>query len=434
VMLYSCGYLDGDPEQGRFFKWLCLTLAAVLTLIVAGNLMLFIVAWVCTSLSLHRLLTFYRDRHGARLAARKKFLFSRIADGCVAGAAVMIWLTFGTVQFDTIFASAQVMQGNQVAAAYVPWIAGLLVLAALLKSAQFPFHGWLPQVMETPTPVSALLHAGIINAGGYLILRMSGVVSLSAPSMHVLAIAGAASAAFAAVVMLTQNSIKARLAWSTCAQMGFMLMQCGLGALSSAALHIVAHALYKAHAFLSSGGVVLQRRSVQMAAARADVPTLLLALCAAVGLTLVIAAAFGMTLHAQPGPVVMGAVLMMGLAHYFARSIEKSSAVRILRAAFIGAVICAAYFALQLGAAVLFATALPASPDGTDPFGMAVAVAIVAFFFAALLLQSLLPARMHRPRWQAAFVHLFNGFYIDATVNRWVQRVWPIKNIQGDRA
>ena len=170
-------YLDGDPQLVRFFRLLCLTLASVLTLIVSGNLILFAAAWIATSLGLHQLLLFYADRPAARLAARKKFLFSRLGDLCLIGVLALIWRSFGAIDFATILPTAEGMAAGGIVPADLSWIAGLLVVAALLKSAQFPVHGWLLEVMETPTPVSALLHAEIINAGGFLVLRFGDVIA-----------------------------------------------------------------------------------------------------------------------------------------------------------------------------------------------------------------------------------------------------------------
>ena len=247
VVRYTRRYLDGEPGQGRFLRWLCLTLAAVLTLMLAGNLALLAAAWIATSLTLHRLLLFYPQRPAAQLAARKKFIASRIGDACVIGAAALVYGAYGTVEFAALFGAEGALAANP-GHASLPWIAGLLVAAALLKSAQFPLHGWLPEVMETPTPVSALLHAGIVNAGGFLIVRMSPLVSQSGGALDALVVAGLVTALFGATVMLTQTSIKVALAYSTVAQMGFMLLQCGLGAFSAAVLHLVAHSVYKAHA------------------------------------------------------------------------------------------------------------------------------------------------------------------------------------------
>ncbi|MBJ7414859.1 MAG: oxidoreductase, partial [Niveispirillum sp.] len=140
---------------------------------------------------------------------------------------------------------------------------GFLVLAALLKTASFPLHGWLTEVMEAPTPVSALLHAGIINSGGFLLITFAWVVQGSTASMAALVLLGGLTSLFGALVMLTQSAVKTALAWSTVAQMGFMLLQCGLGLWPLALLHIVAHSLYKAHAFLSSGGAVAAVKEVR---------------------------------------------------------------------------------------------------------------------------------------------------------------------------
>jgi NAD(P)H-quinone oxidoreductase subunit 5 len=256
VVRYSRNYLDGDPGQERFFRRLCLTLAAVLVLIVSGNLVTFLAAWVATSMGLHQLLLFYGERANARLAARKKFVVSQLADLCLLCAAALLWHAFGSLNFATTFTAAEGIRASGTAPDGLTWIAILMVAGALLKSAQFPFHGWLLEVMETPTPVSALLHAGIINAGGFLILRFADVIALSVPALNMLTIVGGATAMFGSVVMLAQTSVKAQLAYSTVAQMGFMLLQYGLGAFPAALLHILAHSLYKAHAFLASGSVI----------------------------------------------------------------------------------------------------------------------------------------------------------------------------------
>jgi NAD(P)H-quinone oxidoreductase subunit 5 len=181
-------------------------------LIVSGNLVTFLAAWVATSMGLHRLLLFYGERINARLAARKKFVVSRLGDLCLLGAAVLLWHAFASLDFATIFTAAQAMRAAGAEPVNLHGIAILLVAGALLKSAQFPFHGWLLEVMETPTPVSALLHAGIINAGGFLILRSADVIALSVPALNMLAIVGGATAMFGSVVMLTQTSVKVQFA------------------------------------------------------------------------------------------------------------------------------------------------------------------------------------------------------------------------------
>jgi NAD(P)H-quinone oxidoreductase subunit 5 len=424
VVRYTRRYLDGDAGQGRFLRWLCLTLAAVLTLMVAGNLWLLAAAWIATSLALHRLLVFYPQRPAAQLAARKKFIASRIADGCVVGAAALVYVAYGTVEFAPLFAADGAVATNPGHAA-LPWIAGLLVVAALLKSAQFPFHGWLPEVMETPTPVSALLHAGIVNAGGFLIVRMSPLVSQSGGALDALVIVGAVTALFGATVMLTQTSIKVSLAYSTVAQMGFMLLQCGLGAFSAAVLHIVAHSLYKAHAFLSSGSVVDLARAAWRPTP-GDVPRtglVLAALVAAIGA----AVGIGTLIGAEVGVVALAAIIAMGVAHLLVQAAGARPAAGVmLRAGGLAAAVSIAWFVLQSGAAALLAGSIAPDVAAHGAGAVTLAVLVVAAFACAFLLQSLLPHYAHRRAWRTAYVHLANGLYVNTYVNRIVARLWPL--------
>ena len=252
VVRYAAHYLDGEPRQGRFTAWLCLTLAAVLTLVTAGNLVQFAAAWVATSLFLHHLLLFYPARVAAQRAARKKFLSARLGDAALIGASVLLFINYGTIDLAQILGAARTESGNGCTLSATV----LLALAALLKSAQFPTHGWLTEVMETPTPVSALLHAGVINAGGFLLIRFADVMVLHTSVLAVLVMIGGFTALFGGLVMLTQPAVKTSLAWSTVAQMGFMVLECGLGLFPLALLHILAHSLYKAHSFLVSGAAV----------------------------------------------------------------------------------------------------------------------------------------------------------------------------------
>ena len=319
VARYSINYLAGDPGQGRFTKWLCLTGGSVLAIVISGNLIQFALAWCATSLSLHQLLVFYPDRPGALLAARKKFIISRLGDACLLGVIALVYQQFGTGNFAALFAAAKELHaaGHNAASLNVSVICFLLVAGAMLKSAQFPFHSWLPDTMETPTPVSALMHAGIINAGGFLIIRLSPVVTLSPAALSLLASFGAFTALFASLVMLTHASIKRSLAFSTVAQMGFMMLECGLGAFPLAVLHLVAHSLYKAHAFLSSGSIV---RLAQSAWTPADRPNahpmrLVAALLTAGLLTLGGGWLCGAGLRLEPGLLVLGGAFAMALGY-----------------------------------------------------------------------------------------------------------------------
>jgi NAD(P)H-quinone oxidoreductase subunit 5 len=429
VITYSKNYLDGDPGQGHFIKWLCLTLAAVLTLTISGNFLQFTLAWVASSLCLHQLLVFYQDRRAARLAARKKFIASRLGDLCLISTMALVYYVFGSLDFDVVFTKANALGDAATLPPQIHVIAMLLVVGAMLKSAQFPFHGWLTEVMETPTPVSALLHAGIINAGGFLILRLSDMVSLSVPALEMLAMVGGFTALFASVVMLTQTSVKVSLAWSTIAQMGFMMLQCGLGAFSAAALHIVAHSLYKAHAFLSAGSVVDISRASWVARphGKPHPARLVVGLAGAVGLTWAVSLAFGASLTRAPGVFALGAIMVMGVTHLVANAIdERPSPFVVLRGVGLAVGVAVAYFALQLGAEVLMSGSLPEKQALRGPLDLAIVGLVIVLFGAVTVLQNAMPYKMADPRWQAFYVHLFNGFYVNAVTNRLVHRWWPI--------
>jgi NAD(P)H-quinone oxidoreductase subunit 5 len=429
VVKYSRNYLDGDPGQRRFTQWLCFSLASVLLLIISGNLLQFALAWVMTSIGLNKLLLFYPERQAARLASRKEFLASRISDVCVIVAIALIHQTFGSLDYGVLFEGVAAMRGvSGETPGAIHAVAALFAVAALLKSAQFPLHGWLTEVMETPTPVSALLHAGIINAGGFLVLRFAGLISLSAPSMELMVIVGGLTALFGSLVMLTQTSVKVSLAFSTIAQMGFMMLQCGLGAFSAALLHIVAHSLYKAHAFLSSGSVIdLARASWSPSPGGKPHPGRT-AMVAAIVLAAALAAStlFGATIAEKPGVFALGAVMMLGLAHLITQAFdERLTAYVIGRTAVLAAVVAAAYFGLQFVMERLTAGSLPPVEPLRGPLDLAVAALVVIAFTALTIFQSQLPGAAAAPHWQALHSHLSNGLYVNTIANRLVLRFWP---------
>ncbi|MGE0877463.1 MAG: NADH-quinone oxidoreductase subunit L [Acidimicrobiia bacterium] len=252
VVRYSTRYLAGDPRERLAAALLAATLAAVTVVIATNDVVVLALAWTATSLALHGLLTFFGDRPAAVAAAHKKFVLARCADACMIGVVVALGIAFDTTRIDTIVERAT--GGSLPAGAHVAAV--LLAMAAILKCAQLPFHGWLIQVMEAPTPVSALLHAGVVNLGGFVLLRFAPLVDRSVGARTLLVSIGLSTVVVASLVMTTRISVKVALAWSTCAQMGFMLVQCGLGLWELAVLHLVAHSLYKAHAFLAAGGTV----------------------------------------------------------------------------------------------------------------------------------------------------------------------------------
>jgi NAD(P)H-quinone oxidoreductase subunit 5 len=427
VIRYSRHYLDGDPGHGRFLQGLCLTLASVLLLILSGNLFQLALAWVATSLSLHRLLLFYPSRPAAILAARKKFIASRIGDACLLAAMLLAYRQFGSLDFAAIREGAVALHSGLAIPGRIHALAALLVVAGLLKSAQFPMHGWLLEVMETPTPVSALLHAGIINAGGFLLLRFADVLALSVPALDSLLLVGAVTALFGSLVMMTQTSVKVALAYSTIAQMGFMMLQIGLGAFSAAWLHLVAHSLYKAHAFLSSGGVIDVQRALGRAARperRGSPARLLAAIALALAVTLAGGLFAGATPTQQPGLFALGAILMLGLTHLLGQAPGAGAAVRV-RTVLLALGVAGAYFGLQWLAARVTTGALPATLALRGTLDLAIVAAVVAGFAAIIFVQGLLPGRQATPAWQRWHAHVANGFYLNTLANRLVLRAWP---------
>jgi NAD(P)H-quinone oxidoreductase subunit 5 len=199
----------------------------------------------------------------AVLAARKKFIISRIGDLFLLIAIGLIYKAFGSFEFEQIFRRC-VGSLSDYQATLVSWSGVFFAVGAMTKSAQVPFHFWLPETMETPTPVSALMHAGIINAGGFLILRLSPVMGHAAFASLMLASIGALTAVLGSLSMVTQNDIKKKLAYSTISQMGFMMFACGIGAYTVALFHIVSHSLYKAYAFLSTGDLVEENKKISI--------------------------------------------------------------------------------------------------------------------------------------------------------------------------
>ena len=415
VVRYSATYLDGEPRHGAFTGWLCVTLASVLLLVLSGDLVELVVAWVATSMGLHRLLLFYPDRVAAQRAARKKFVTARAADAALIGAAILLAVAYQTTGIAAIVTAARAGDGGGFAVA----AAGLLAIAALLKSAQFPLHGWLTEVMEAPTPVSALLHAGVINAGGFILIRFADVMLLAPGVLAVLVMVGGFTALFGGLVMLTQPAVKTSLAWSTVAQMGFMIMQCGLALFPLALLHIVAHSLYKAHSFLASGGAVeriaLARRPGPVAIP--DVKAVGRAFLVALGIYGAIGAAFGFH-HQSPQGAALGAILIFGIAYLFAQGFADAAPRALTRRVAVYAVVASVgYFTLHGIALALTAATLPPTPL-PGPLEWALIVLAVLSFALVAVAQAMFPLWAYHPAAAGLRVHLSNGLYANAMFDR----------------
>jgi NAD(P)H-quinone oxidoreductase subunit 5 len=417
IVRYSRPYLAGEHGEAAYVRWLLFTLAAVTAVIITNNLLLLAAAWTATSLALHRLLTFFSERRAAVVAAHKKFIAGRIADVCMFTAVGLLYVAYGTVQIDALLAAASTQPG-------VPGLAYaavlLIAVAALLKCAQLPFHGWLIQVMEAPTPVSALLHAGIVNLGGFVLIRLAPLVAEVAAAQILLVAVGTFTAVVAALVMTTRVSIKVALAWSTCAQMGFMLLQCGLGMWEMALLHLIAHSLYKAHTFLSAGGAVRQTQIAQLAAPAAPPSIASLMASALIGVVMTAMAAWGWGVHvqAQPALWVLAGIVALALTPLVQASALARGA-RWMPASVAGAFVVAfAYFGLH----VLFSGwVTPAS--AAAPVWLAIAVACM--FLALFVVQAIVTANPRGAIAQALYPWFYGGLFLDERVSRALFRLMP---------
>ncbi len=417
VMRYSRTYINGEAREGAFHGLMLAALAAVMVFVQAGSMATLVLGTIAVGFALKRLLLFYPDRAEAQRAATKFALVWHSGDVLLMIATALLFITFRTGSLSELAQAAAVnglgLAGNVAVAC--------IVIAAALKTASFPLHGWLTEVMEAPTPVSALLHAGIINSGGVLLIASAGLVQSSTGSMAALVVLGGFTALFGAAVMLTQSAVKTALAWSTVSQMGFMLLQCGLGLWTLALLHIVAHSLYKAHAFLSSGGAVADVASIRRPGpvAAPSVKTVAKSFALALILYAAIAAlftyAFGMK---SPQAVAMGAILIFGVAYMVAQGLADL-APRELTKRLVGSSLAAAvgYFSFQALAEAVWGPILPAAPTPAPLEWAMIVIAVISFGVVAFA-QALFPLWAHHPSTAGLRVHLANGLYLNALLDR----------------
>ncbi len=258
VHVYSIGYMAHDPSRWRFFAYLNLFMFSMLLLVLAGNYLLVFAAWELVGLSSYLLIGFWYHKRSAALASKKAFLVNRVGDVGFALGIMAIWTTVGTLDFEAVFKLLPAaLQVGDIQQWMMIGICLLLFCGAVGKSAQFPLHVWLPDAMEGPTPVSALIHAAtMVNAGVYLIARSSPLFSHAPEALILVAAVGIFTAIFAASIALTQKDIKRVLAYSTLSQLGYMFAALGVGAWTAAIFHLVTHGIFKGLLFLGSGSVI----------------------------------------------------------------------------------------------------------------------------------------------------------------------------------
>lgn len=254
IHVYSNGYMREDPGLPRFFAYLNLFVFAMLLLVLASNFLILLIGWAGVGLASYLLIGFWYTRPSAVKAAKKAFVVNVIGDVGIMIALFLMAANLGTVTFAGVFGA---VARHSLGAGTIEWIAAMLFLGAMAKSAQFPLHTWLPDAMEGPTPVSALIHAAtMVTAGVYLVVRAYPIFHAAPVVSGIVLDIGTFTAIFAAVIALTQNDIKRVLAYSTLSQLGYMFMAVGAGLYAAGVLHFLMHAFFKALLFLGAGSVI----------------------------------------------------------------------------------------------------------------------------------------------------------------------------------
>jgi NADH-quinone oxidoreductase subunit L len=268
VHIYTIGYMRGDPGYARFFSYIALFTFSMLMLVMADNLLQLFIFWEAVGLCSYLLIGHWYERPAACSAATKAFIVNRVGDFGFMLGLLLVWYSFGSLDYHEIFARAHESAGdviNVLGPFGGTWDVSVLTLICLLlftgaigKSAQVPLHVWLPDAMEGPTPISALIHAAtMVTAGVFMVARLAPLYNLSPMAMTVVAITGGVTMVVGATIALTQTDIKRVVAYSTVSQLGYMIMACGLGAYASGMYHLLTHGAFKALLFLGCGSVII---------------------------------------------------------------------------------------------------------------------------------------------------------------------------------
>ncbi|EKE85347.1 NADH-quinone oxidoreductase subunit L [Idiomarina xiamenensis] len=415
IVDYASRYLDGDSGQPRFVRAMLFTLFAVALLVKSDNLLLMALAWSSTSVSLHFLLTHYQERKAAQIVAHKKFIVSRLADVCLIIALSLVYYALGTFSLASINTQLSGLSSLPLSLTVATF---LFVLAAMLRTAQLPLHGWLIQVMEAPTPVSALLHAGVVNMGGFVLISLAAMLNLAPLLQALLVVVGGMTAVLAGWVMMTRISIKVRLAWSTCAQMGFMLMEIGLGLYELALLHLIAHSFYKAYNFLAAGEAVEQSVSRDYLPQTGSLKGTFVAVLLSAAMVIGVLWCWQYWWPALTLPTAVLAILIVGFSTLFWHSSTMSVAATLL-----GALRVLLLLHLYLLWHVLFASIAPAAAP-THP----ALLIFVCIAFALLYAGQVAICRYANSNTiKRLYPWVYNGFYLDETFTRLTFKLWPVK-------
>lgn len=412
VLCYAKTNFEADADNHRFLHWFMLTVFAVMVTVSSNYLLVFWLAWLGVSLSMHQLLMFYPQRYRATLAAHKKFIFARLAEFFLAAAFCLLYSQHHTLVISDILKDypAAILSWQQQVAAI------LLALAALIKCAQLPLHGWLIQVVESPTPVSALLHAGVINMGGFLLILFAPLFSQAQLAQWLVLVIAGLTTVIAALVMMMRISIKVRLAWSTMAQMGLMLVECALGLYDLAFLHLLAHSCYKAYAFLNSGSAVddaMQNQYVTMKKPSTFVwlvsVTFILGLLASVHFTV------GLTLPFSPWLLISFAMVFV-----LATRLTQANSLSVVTSLLYCIALLASYYSLKTAVSLML-------PSVNHTYSVLADFWMMTLFSGLLALYLLLQYKPTHPYARKLFIALNAGFYLDQWATRITLKVWGIR-------
>lgn len=421
IGVFSSRYLRGETGQRGYITALAGMLASVQVLLQADHWVVLIAAWAATGFALQHLLCFYTNRPFALLAAHKKRMADRLADVMLIAAATLAWQATGTLSISAL--PAQLAAAGP--SALLEASALCLAVGVILRTALLPVHGWLIQVMEAPTPVSALLHAGVVNLGGFVLIHFAPLFEHTTLARWLLMVFGLATAVLAGMVMLTRISIKVRLAWSTAAQMGFMVLECALGLYTLALLHLLGHSLYKAHTFLAASTIVRNTR-LQMLHGPLTKEPLSLWLAPTITIPVVmwlnsLAAEFASHIGSEAWPwwwsVILGLAWAPLLWVPMVSSVHDDqpapAAERVIGMGLLAVI--------GLTAATLLGHALPFglhdSPHGD--LGIVAMIGMSLLYLCLVVLQTRPAILATWRRWSYA------GFYVDEIYTRLALRLWP---------
>lgn len=417
VLRYSKNYLSGDVNQSRFIKIFSFIIASVQILVLSGNIFLFFVAWVSTSFALQKLLVLNPNRKKAIKSAKLKFIFARISDLSLLGACIIFYNIFNTGDLNSIIHSDLTKFKPEPS---LDWALFLLVISAIFKSVQFPFHSWLIGVLESPTPVSALLHAGLLNAGPFLIIRFSPVFVNNDITSTLLISIGAISALYGSISYTAQTNIKTGLVYSSVGHMGFSLMLCGFGLYSAALLHLVSHSFYKAYSFLNSGSTIylLKNTNTSLYKRKGNALNFILALLASslifFGINYLIVSYFNFA----PEFMFIGYAIFISLLSLHIFSLDSSNYLMVnAKVTLISILLLVSFYTLEELTSLWLGNEVLASKP-MSLYNQVIVYGLLFLFLLTILFQAIVTTKITSKIGSKLRVHFKNGLYVNALYER----------------